>query len=83
MKANREYRLLHHATGRAPARFAAPSRVDSVEIVEVASNEVVLFWDVRARDVPGMLRALRADMAQLDAQEFLARWSAVAGWPPS
>ena len=74
MKANREYRLLHRKAGRLPSRFADPARYDQVEIVEVATMETVLLWDVPARDVPGLLRALRADMAQLDGHEFIDRW---------
>jgi hypothetical protein len=74
MKANREFRLLHGKGGRMPSRFAAPERFDQVEIVEVATMETVLLWDVPAREVPPLLRELRADMAQLDGEAFLAKW---------
>jgi hypothetical protein len=74
MRANREYRLLHQKGGLAPARFASPERFDQVEVVEIATMETVLLWDVPARDVPVLLRALRADLAQLSGAEFLARW---------
>ncbi len=60
MRANRELRLL-------AAR-------DHVEVVEVATGEVVLFWDTRPRDTGKLARALRADLAQLGADEFLAKW---------
>jgi hypothetical protein len=83
MRANREYRLLHRPAGRMPARFADPGRIDTVEIVEVASGEVVLFWDVHAREVPGMLKALRRDLTQLEAAEFFARWRQITAWPPT
>ena len=74
MKANREYRLLHGKAGRLPSRFAPPERYDQVEIVEVATMETALLWDVPARDVPALLRELRADMAQLDGAAFIAKW---------
>ena len=37
-------------------------------------RRVVLFWDTRPRDTGKLARALRADLAQLDADEFLAKW---------
>lgn len=74
MKANREYRIHHGKAGRLPSRFAGPERYDQVEVVEIATMETVLLWDVPARDVPLLLRELRADMAQLDGETFLARW---------
>ena len=45
MKANRGYRLLHTRANRRPARLD-PTRIDHIEVVEVASGEVVLFWDL-------------------------------------
>ena len=74
MKANREYRLLHGKGGRLPSRLADPERYDQVEVVEIATMETVLLWDVPARDVAQLLRELRADMAQLEGEEFLTRW---------
>lgn len=74
MKANREYRLLHRRGGRAPSRFAAPERFDQIEVVDIALGETVLLWDLPSRDAPLTLRRLRADMAQLDGEAFLARW---------
>ena len=77
MKANRAYRLIVTRAGRAPAMLADPSRIDHVEVVEIDSGEVVLFWDRPALAASKLARALRADLAQLEAQEFLARWSTV------
>ena len=64
--------------GRSPAWLADPARVDHVEVVEVASGEVILFWDAAPREASRLLRALRADLAGREADEFLARWSAKA-----
>jgi hypothetical protein len=77
MKANRAYRLIVTRAGRAPAMLADPSRIDHVEVVEIDSGEVVLYWDRPALPASKLARALRADLAQLEAEEFLARWSTV------
>jgi hypothetical protein len=77
MKANRAYRLIVTRAGRAPALLADAERVDHIEVVEIDSGEVVLFWDRQAAAASKLARALRADLAQLDAPEFLARWSTV------
>ncbi len=77
MRANRSYRLILTRAGRAPALLAGPARIDHVEIVEIASGEVVLFWDRPAAAAAKLTRALRADLAQLEEREFIARWSTV------
>jgi hypothetical protein len=61
VRANRAYELLVR-------------RGEHVEVVEIDSGEVVLFWDTHPSDTGKLARALRADLAQLDADEFLARW---------
>jgi hypothetical protein len=73
VKANRAYQLHVRRGGRAPA-LLAPDRADCVEIVEIDSGEVVLFWDVAGRGTGRLARALRADLAQLEADDFLRRW---------
>jgi hypothetical protein len=77
MKANRAYRLIVTRAGRAPALLADAERVDHIEIVEIDGGEVVLFWDRPAQATSRLARALRADLSQLKAEEFLARWSTV------
>jgi hypothetical protein len=77
MKASRAYRLIVTRAGRTPALLADPERIDHIEVVEIDSGEVVLFWDRQAAAASKLARALRADLAQLDAPEFLARWSTV------
>jgi hypothetical protein len=73
MRANRSYRLLYTRSSRLPARLD-PDRIDHLEIVEVASGEVVLFWDLDAREAARRAGAVREDLARLDEEEFLARW---------
>jgi hypothetical protein len=79
MKANRAYRLIVTRAGRAPALLADAERADHVEIVEIDGGEVVLFWDRPPHAASKLARALREELAQLEADEFIARWSAVQG----
>jgi hypothetical protein len=74
VKANRAYELLVRRGGRSPALLAPPDRLDHVEIVDIDSGEVVLFWDTAPSQTGRLSRALKADLAQLDATEFLERW---------
>ncbi len=74
MRAGRAYEVKHVRGGVAPAVLAAPDRVDCVEVVEIDSGEVVLFWDVAGRGTGRLARALRADLAQLEADDFVRRW---------
>jgi hypothetical protein len=73
MRANRSYRLLHTRASRRPGRLD-PSRIDHLEVVEVASGEVVLFWDLPAPEAAKRARRLREDLIGLDEPEFLQRW---------
>jgi hypothetical protein len=77
MKANRAYRLIVTRAGRAPALLADAERVDHIEVVEIDGGEVVLFWDRPPHATSKLARALREELAQLEADEFIARWSAV------
>jgi hypothetical protein len=74
MRARDAYRVLHTRSGRTPARFADPARSDLIEVVEVASGEVVLFWEDAARDSAKRARRLREDLNMLEVEDFLARW---------
>jgi hypothetical protein len=77
MRAKDAYRLIVTRGGRAPALLADVGRVDHIELVEIDSGEVVLFWDLPPHDASRRARALREELVQLDAAEFLARWSTV------
>jgi hypothetical protein len=79
MRANRAYTLIVKRRGWAPALLADPSRVDHVEVVEIDGGEVVLFWDCPPLEATRRARALRADLAQLESEEFIARWATVEG----
>ena len=77
MSAARSYEVSVTRTGLAPGRIAGPGRVDHIEVISLQDMEVVLFWDVPARDTLRMEAALREELARMDEGEFLARWSAV------
>ena len=77
MKANRAYRLILTRAGRAPALLADAERIDQIEIVEIDSGEVILFWERPPHAASRLARALREQLSQLEADEFIARWSTV------
>ena len=72
MKANRAYELIVHRGG--PRLLASPGRLDHVEVVEIESGEVVLFWDTTPAQTGRLSRALKADLAGMEADVFLAHW---------
>jgi hypothetical protein len=66
VKANRVYEL------RVNRHRGGP---DSIEVLDIASMEIALFWDLLPHQTRRMARALRADLAQMDPAAFLAKWS--------
>ena len=71
MRANRAYELKVHREGRL---FRPSERLEHVEVVEIDTGEVVLFWDTRPRETGKLARALRGDLAQLESDVFIAKW---------
>ena len=69
MKANRRYELIVTKGG-----LLDPERIDHVEILDIDTGEVALFWDLLPHQTGRMSRALRADLAQLEDDEFLEKW---------
>jgi hypothetical protein len=74
VKANRAYRLIVKRGGVLPRPFASKNRKDRIEVVEVDSMEVVLFWELPHRDAVRVVRRLRSHLAQLDADVFMEVW---------
>jgi hypothetical protein len=74
VRANRAFELIVRRGGRGPAVLRSAGQLDHIEVVEIESGEVVLFWDTTPRQTGRLSRALKADLAQLEAEEFLARW---------
>jgi hypothetical protein len=74
MRANRAYVVKVRRGGLAPALLAGADRVDQIEVVEIDSGEVVLFWDTLPGQTRKLARALKSDLAQLDAVDFVLKW---------
>lgn len=74
MKANRRFRLIVSRNRLQPAFLADPARLDRIEVVSVDDGEMVLFWDLPAKDASRLLKALRSDLAGMDAEEFRRTW---------
>lgn len=74
MRANRAYHLIVSREGLEPAFLADANRLDRIEVVSIDDGEVILFWVLPPKDAAKLLRALRADLAQLDAEEFIGAW---------
>jgi hypothetical protein len=74
VRANRAYELIVRRAGRGPALLRSSEQFDHLEVVEIDSGEVVLFWDTTPAQTGRLSRALKADLAGMEAEEFLARW---------
>ena len=74
MRANRAYELIVSRGGREPAFMADPDRTDRIEVVSIDDGEVILYWDLGAKEAAKLLKLLRADLVNLDAEEFFDKW---------
>jgi hypothetical protein len=74
MKANRAFHLIVTRGGREPAFLADRKRIDRVEVVSVDDGELLLYWELPAKEAAKLLKQLRADLAGLEEEEFLALW---------
>jgi hypothetical protein len=74
MKANRAFELMVSRGSAEPAFLADPNRLDRVEVVSVADGEVVLFWELPAKEAARLLRQLREELVSLNVEEFERAW---------
>jgi hypothetical protein len=74
MRANRAYELIVSRGGLEPAFLADADRQDRIEVVSIDDGEVVLYWDLPVKQAARVLKELRADLINLDADEFIDRW---------
>lgn len=74
MKANRAFELIVTRDGVEPAFLAKPQRHDRVEVVSIADNEVVLFWELPAKEAAKLLRQLREELVSFEVEEFKRAW---------
>jgi hypothetical protein len=81
MRANRAYHLIVSREGLEPAFLADAGRLDRIEVVSIDDGEVVLFWVLPPKDAAKLLRALRTDLAQLGAEEFIVTWEGADSAP--
>ena len=63
---------------RAKAVYRVLVGRDTVEIVDIADGETVLLWDLAPSRVRRFARSVREDLNTMEAEHFLARWSARA-----
>jgi hypothetical protein len=57
-----------------PAILGLPGRIDKVELVELASNETVLFWEGKPIEAARLAKALKRDMRNMTAEDFREAW---------
>ena len=74
MKANRAYRLIVSREGIEPAFLADRDRLDRIEVVSIDDGEVILYWELPAKEASRLLKALRSDLVRVDAGEFIRIW---------
>jgi hypothetical protein len=46
-----------------------------IEVLDIATGEIALFWDVRPDQTRRFAKALRADLVSLEADAFLDKWT--------
>lgn len=81
MRANRVFHLTVTRGGREPAFLADRGRLDRIEVISVDDGELLLYWELPAKEATKLLKQLRADLAGLEAEEFLAMWEGADGSP--
>jgi hypothetical protein len=74
MRANRAFELIVSRGGIEPAFLANRGRLDRLEVVSIDDGEVILYWDLPAKQAARLAKQLRSDLVALDAQDFIARW---------
>ena len=76
MRANRAFHLIVSRNPLQPAFLADEDRRDRIEVVSIEDGEVVLYWEVPAAQASRMVKTLKGDLAQLEADAFIERWQA-------
>ena len=59
--------------------MADRDRLDRIEVVSIDDGEAVLFWDLPAKQASKLLKTLRVELVNLDAEEFISRWGGTDG----
>ena len=79
MRARVVYEVRVTRGGRGPAFLAGPERLDRVEVLDLASGEVLYLWDLSPRHASRVLRAVREDLNSMEAEEFVEAWRQAGG----
>jgi hypothetical protein len=74
MKANRVFHLSVSRGGREPAFMADRARLDRIEVVSIDDGELMLYFEVPAKQAAKLVKQLREDLVGLEAEEFVALW---------
>jgi hypothetical protein len=74
MKANRVFHLSVSRGGREPAFMADRGRLDRIEVVSIDDGELMLYFEVPAKQAAKLVKQLREDLVGLEAEEFVALW---------
>jgi hypothetical protein len=74
VRANRAYELIVSRGGLEPAFLADDGRHDRVEVVSIDDGEVALFWNLPVKLAVRLVRELRADLIEMQAEEFFDKW---------
>jgi hypothetical protein len=74
MRANRAFELIVSRDTHEPAFLADPRRLDRIELVSVDDGEVVLFWELPAKEASKLVKELREELHSLDVDDFRRAW---------
>ncbi len=74
MTARAVYRVHVQSEGARPAFVAPRARIDHVEVVNLDTGEVELFWDLPAREARRLAGRLHEDLDLLGAEQFITAW---------
>jgi hypothetical protein len=74
VKANREFELIVSRDTTEPAFLADPRRLDRIELVSVSDGEVVLYWELPAKEAAKLLRQLRSELVSFEIEDFRRAW---------
>ena len=83
MRANRVYELFVGRPVLEPGFLAGPERLDRIEVLSLDDGEVILYWELPPKRATRLLKALRADLIELEAHEFIGRWEGLDRGPDS
>jgi hypothetical protein len=79
LRANRAFELIFSRGGLEPAFLADPERLDRIEVVSIDDGEVILYWELPAKQAARLLKSLRTDLATLTSEDFISTWEGQDG----